>query len=88
MFTQEWCAFCWSVRKVLAEYGIDYRPVDLDSVAYLDDNRGGKICGCTDLFDGCKDGSLLQQLDSLQIPRNESVQADPYSFLPGWLHPR
>ena len=111
MFALEWCEFCWSVRKVLAEYGIDYRSVDLDAVAYLEDNRGGKIRaalrdktgwntfpqifikgefigGCTDLFDGCKDGSLLQQLDSLQIPRNESVQADPYSFLPGWLHPR
>ncbi len=50
--------------------------------------KGEFIGGCTDLFDGCKDGSLLQQLDSLQIPRNESVQADPYSFLPGWLHPR
>lgn len=111
MFALEWCEFCWSVRKVLAEYGIDYRSVDLDAVAYLDDNRGCKIRaalrdntgwntfpqifikgefigGCTDLFDGCKDGSLLQKLDALQIPRNESVETDPYSFLPAWLHPR
>ncbi len=111
MFALEWCEFCWSVRKVLAEYGITYRSVDLDSVAYLDNNRGGNIRavlrnktgwntfpqifingefigGCTDLFDGCKDGSLLQQLDALQIPRNTSVTTDPYSFLPGWLHPR
>lgn len=111
MFALEWCEFCWSVRKVLAEYGIDYRSVDLDSVAYLDDNRGGKIRtalrsktgwntfpqifikgdflgGCTDLFDGCKDGSLLQRLDDLNIPRNDAVTSDPCSFLPGWLHPR
>ena len=43
MFALEWCEFCWSVRKVLAKYGIDYRSVDLDSVAYQPDNRGGKV---------------------------------------------
>ncbi|MCB1906321.1 MAG: pyridoxal-phosphate dependent enzyme [Rhodocyclaceae bacterium] len=43
MFALEWCEFCWSVRKVLARYGIEYRSVDLDSVAYQPDNRGGKV---------------------------------------------
>ncbi len=43
MFALEWCEFCWSVRKMLAEYGIPYRSVDLDSVAYQADDRGGKI---------------------------------------------
>ncbi len=43
MFALEWCEFCWSVRKVLAKYGIRYRSVDLDSVAYQQDNRGGKL---------------------------------------------
>ncbi|MBY5992418.1 pyridoxal-phosphate dependent enzyme [Ferrimonas balearica] len=43
MFALEWCEFCWSVRKVFKQYGIDYRSVDLDSVAYQADNRGGKI---------------------------------------------
>jgi cysteine synthase A len=43
MFALEWCEFCWSVRKLLAELGIEYESVDLDSVAYQEDNRGGKI---------------------------------------------
>jgi cysteine synthase A len=43
LFALEWCEFSWSVRKMFAHYGIPYRSVDLDSVAYQDDNRGGKI---------------------------------------------
>ncbi|SHH94310.1 pyridoxal-phosphate dependent enzyme [Ferrimonas marina] len=43
MFALEWCEFCWSVRKVFKQYGIPYRSVDLDSVAYQQDQRGGKI---------------------------------------------
>ncbi|HRQ47151.1 MAG TPA: cysteine synthase A [Rhodocyclaceae bacterium] len=111
MFALEWCEFCWSVRKVLASYGIRYRSVDLDSVAYQDNNRGGKVRealsartgwntfpqifiagefvgGCTDLFDACKDGALAQRLQRHHIPYDATVDSDPYSFLPGWLHPR
>ncbi len=43
LFALEWCEFCWSVRKMFAHYEIPYRSVDLDSVAYQEDNRGGKI---------------------------------------------
>jgi cysteine synthase A len=43
MFSHEWCEFCWSVRKMFAEYEIPYRSIDLDSVAYQQDNKGGKI---------------------------------------------
>ncbi len=43
LFALEWCEFCWSVRKMFAHYGIPYRSVDLDSVAYQDGNRGAKI---------------------------------------------
>ncbi len=43
MFSLEWCEFCWSVRKMLAHYDIPYRSIDLDSVAYQEGNRGGKI---------------------------------------------
>jgi cysteine synthase A len=43
MFALEWCEFCWSVRKMLAELGIEYRSIDLDSVAYQADNLGGDI---------------------------------------------
>jgi cysteine synthase A len=43
MFALEWCEFSWSVRKMFAHYGIPYRSVDLDSVAYQEGNRGGNI---------------------------------------------
>ena len=43
MFALEWCEFCWSVRKMLAHYGIPYRSVDLDSVEYQEGNWGGDI---------------------------------------------
>lgn len=111
MFALEWCEFCWSVRKVLQAYGIAYRSVDLDSVAYQQNEEGGKlrvalrersgsntfpqifvrgefIGGCTDLFERCKDGSLARLLEQSDIPFNASVDIDPYSMLPGWLHPR
>ena len=43
MFALEWCEFCWSVRKLFARLGVDYESIDLDSVAYQDGDRGGKI---------------------------------------------
>ena len=43
MFALEWCEFCWSVRKLFAAANIPYRAVDLDSVAYQQDNLGGQI---------------------------------------------
>ena len=43
MFAFEWCEFCSSVRKVFAKYGIAYTSIDLDSVAYQQGDRGGKI---------------------------------------------
>ncbi len=43
MFAFEWCEFCGSVRKVFAEYGIACTSIDLDSVAYQQGDRGGKI---------------------------------------------
>jgi cysteine synthase A len=43
MFALEWCEFCWSVRKLFDALGVDYTSVDLDSVAYQEDGRGGKI---------------------------------------------
>ena len=43
LFALEWCEFCWSVRKMFAEYEIPYRAIDLDSVAYQKDNKGGNI---------------------------------------------
>jgi cysteine synthase A len=43
MFALEWCEFCWAVRKLFKSYGIPYRSVDLDSVAYQDNDWGGRI---------------------------------------------
>ncbi|MEX0732090.1 MAG: cysteine synthase A [Aquisalimonadaceae bacterium] len=43
MFALEWCEFCWSVRKLFSSLGMAYRSVDLDSVAYQANDRGGKI---------------------------------------------
>ena len=43
LFALEWCEFCWSVRKMFAEYDIPYRSVDLDSVAFQEGDLGGKI---------------------------------------------
>ena len=43
LFALEWCEFCWSVRKMFAHYDVPYRSIDLDSVAYQEDNKGGKI---------------------------------------------
>jgi cysteine synthase len=43
MFALEWCEFCWALRKLFARHGIAYRSVDLDSVEYQKDDRGGKI---------------------------------------------
>ena len=111
MFALEWCEFCWAVRKLFSEYEIPFIAVDLDSVAYQENNRGGNIrqvlkdktgCvtipqifiggefvgGCTELFDGIKEGSVAVLLDKNELAYNKSVTNDPYSFLPTWLHPR
>ena len=43
MFALEWCEFCWAVRKLFAALSIPYRSVDLDSLAYQQDDLGGRI---------------------------------------------
>jgi len=43
VFALEWCEFCWSVRKMFAKFEIPYRAVELDSVEYQTEDRGGKI---------------------------------------------
>jgi cysteine synthase A len=111
MFSLEWCEFCWSVRKMLAACEIPFVTVDLDSVAFQENDRGGKILavlnqknnwpttpqiyvggefvgGATDLFDVGKAGELQSKLSARNIPFNEVINRDPYSFLPAWLHPR
>jgi cysteine synthase A len=43
MFALEWCEFCWSVRKFFKAIDLPYRSIDLDSVAYQQNNWGGDI---------------------------------------------
>ncbi|MEO1889806.1 MAG: glutaredoxin domain-containing protein [Cycloclasticus sp.] len=43
MFALEWCEFCWAVIKVLDEYEIPYRTINLDSADYVDNNRGREM---------------------------------------------
>ena len=43
MFALEWCEFCWAVRKLFGELGVEYRSIDLDSVAFQQNDRGGQI---------------------------------------------
>jgi cysteine synthase A len=45
LFALEWCEFCWAVRKLFKELKIPYHSVDLDSVAYQEDDWGGRIRG-------------------------------------------
>lgn len=111
MFALEWCEFCWSVRKMFAEYKIPYRSIDLDSVGYQKDDWGGQIRaalaarttwktipqifvggefvgGCTDVFDAWKGGRLPAMLAKSGVEHSGDLEGNPYSFLPGWLHPR
>ncbi|MEA3411023.1 MAG: pyridoxal-phosphate dependent enzyme [Pseudomonadota bacterium] len=54
VFALEWCEFCWSIRKLFTKCGIPYRSVDLDSVAYQEDDRGGKIRAALTARTGCE----------------------------------
>jgi len=58
LFALEWCEFCWSVRKLFAKLDIPYLALDLDSVKFQDDDKGGKIRAV-----------LLDQLGSPTIPQ-------------------
>jgi len=43
MFGLEWCEFCWSVRKILDQYNIDFHAIDLDSAELAENDRGNKL---------------------------------------------
>ena len=50
---------------------------------------GGELVGgATDAFDGWRAGSLQKLLGKAGVGFSTENPADPYSFLPGWLHPR
>lgn len=43
LFALEWCEFCWAIRKLFSQLGVPYRAIDLDSVAYQENDWGGQI---------------------------------------------
>jgi glutaredoxin len=43
LFALEWCEFSWSVRKLFDRLKVPFRSIDLDSVAYQRDDRGGQV---------------------------------------------
>jgi cysteine synthase A len=43
LFALEWCEFCWAIRNLFQRCKIDYRSIDIDSVALQQDNWGGQI---------------------------------------------
>ncbi|HTD27979.1 MAG TPA: glutaredoxin domain-containing protein [Xanthomonadaceae bacterium] len=49
---------------------------------------GQYIGGCTDTLEMFKDGRLQRLLDQHGIAFDQGVSIDPFSLLPGWLHPR
>ena len=50
---------------------------------------GGEfVGGCTDVFDRWKDGSIQPLLVRSSVEFETDSSADPYTFLPDWLHPR
>jgi len=50
---------------------------------------GGEfIGGASETFDAFKSGRLQQRLNERGVEFDASVRIDPYSLLPGWVHPR
>jgi cysteine synthase A len=58
IFALEWCEFCWAVRRFFDRAGIAFRSIDLDSVAFQQDDLGGAIRA-----------ALLRRLGSPTIPQ-------------------
>ena len=49
---------------------------------------GVHIGGCTDLFDRFREGALQPKLEAAGAPYDTSVNLDPYTLLPTWIHAR
>jgi cysteine synthase len=49
---------------------------------------GELIGGCTEVLDAMKEGRLPKLLEKSGVIYDSEMQADPYSFLPGWLQRR
>jgi cysteine synthase A len=49
---------------------------------------GEHIGGCTQLFEGYRDGSLQRRLGGLSIETDSATHIDTNRLLPQWMHPR
>jgi len=50
---------------------------------------GGQYAGgCIDMFEKFTGGQLAEELQGVGISLHQEPDFDPYSLLPGWLHPR
>jgi cysteine synthase A len=49
---------------------------------------GEHVGGATEVFDAFRDGQLQKLLEANDVTWKRASDQDPYSFLPGWLHPR
>jgi cysteine synthase A len=49
---------------------------------------GDHIGGATETFDAVTDGSMAERLAALGLTFDASKTADPYQYLPTWMHPR
>lgn len=49
---------------------------------------GTHVGGAKETFDGFKDGSMAKRLNAIGLSFDDSKTANPYGFLPGWMHPR
>ncbi|MDA5095814.1 glutaredoxin [Aliiroseovarius sp. KMU-50] len=50
--------------------------------------NGEHVGGATETFDAFNDGSLQDRLKSSGLPEVTAINANAYSFLPKWIHPR
>jgi len=49
---------------------------------------GRHVGGCTEVFEAYRAGTLQEQLRRAGVAFDADSDVDPYSLLPGWLHPR
>jgi len=49
---------------------------------------GRHVGGCTEVFEAYRTGELQGQLRRAGVTFDADTDVDPYSLLPGWLHPR
>ena len=104
IFSSPKCGYCDRAKALLDDLGYAYKELDVAGHAghRMELQRrlprvrslpqifvgGEHIGGATELFDACREGRLQTLLEENNVPYDKSVDTDPYSLLPGWLHAR